>query len=116
MRYHDRVFGLAHGPSQRDAPAQRFPYCQPAVHGDYMWNVEQSRGGGAVHRHSELVAVDCVDFVPAKELHQAAHATGIDWLPQSEHLRGETDASEVCAQPAYATRRANGDDCMSAPP
>src|SRR5436305_7420362 len=83
---HDGVIGLTHCPTQRNAPAQRFPNLETAMHGDDMRKIHQSRGGGAVHRHGEFVAVNCVDPVLTKKIHQTSHAPRIDWSPQPEYL------------------------------
>jgi hypothetical protein len=115
-RHHHRVIGLAHCPTERDPPAQCLPHPESPVHGDHVPAIQQSRGGSTIHRHRELVAMDCVNVVLAKEVHQSAHATGIDRPLQSENLRREANAPEVVAEPTDSARWADGNDHVPSAP
>ena len=41
---------------------------QSTVHGDDVRQTEQTRSSGAIYRHGELMAVDHIDAVRAKEI------------------------------------------------
>ena len=106
--HHNGVIRAANRPSQSNSAPQRFADSLRAVHGNNVRQSEDPRSRGAVDRHREFVAVDCVDSVFPEETHQTAYAARVNRPPEPEYLGGEAGPTKMFSEPASSSGWADG--------